>query len=191
MSLIEETGGANVPNGAALTGSILGGTGDDPPSGDNGNDIRSATATIQSLIRAGLAWPPICKVKAWWPSLSLVRQFTLASSAMVLVGLGVLDLWVSKKIEEGIKRHAAARTALYMESFLAPHLQELSSRQQLSDDNARTIDLLLAKDATRTRVVAAKVWNSRRHRHIRNQQRACWPAVSGDRSADEGVGGVH
>jgi hypothetical protein len=71
---------------------------------------------------ARIAHASIPSVTAWWPSLSLARQFTLASSALVFFGLGVLGLWVSTKIEEGIKQHAAARTALYMESFVAPHL---------------------------------------------------------------------
>jgi signal transduction histidine kinase len=100
----------------------------------------------------------INSAKTWWPSLSLARQFTLASSALVLIGLGVLGFWVSNNIEEGIKQHAAARTALYMESVVAPHLQELSTKQRLSEESIRAIDLVLANDAKRMRVEAAKVW---------------------------------
>jgi signal transduction histidine kinase len=107
---------------------------------------------------ARVAYAPIPNVTAWWPSLSLARQFTLASSALVFLGLGVLGLWVSDKIEEGIKQHAGARTALYMESFVAPHLQELAWNDKLSDENAKAIDLVVAMDAMRIRVVAVKIW---------------------------------
>lgn len=96
--------------------------------------------------------------RSWWPALSLARQFTLASSALVLAGLGVLGFWVAQKIESGVKAHTAARTALYMESVVAPYLQELGSRPDLSAENKAALDTVIGKDAARLRVVAAKVW---------------------------------
>lgn len=99
----------------------------------------------------------IDRAQHWWPSLSLARQFTLASSALILIGLGVLGLWVSKTIEKGIKQHAAARTALYMENFIAPHLQAYTNKE-LSGEDAKAIDLVLANDAKRMNVVALKIW---------------------------------
>ena len=100
----------------------------------------------------------VLSIKAWWPSLSLVRQFTLAGAALVLFGLVTLGVWTSSKIEQGIEAHSAARTALYMEGFVAPHLQELAVRQHLSEENVRAIDALLARDASRIGIVGAKVW---------------------------------
>jgi signal transduction histidine kinase len=97
-------------------------------------------------------------IGSWWPTLSLARQFTLASSALVLVGLGVLGLWVSQKIATGIKANAAERTALYMESVIAPHLQNLSGQRGLSQDAKLAIDAIMAKDAERMRVVDVKIW---------------------------------
>lgn len=101
---------------------------------------------------------PVANARAWWPSLSLARQFTLASSALVLLGFSILGMWVSAKIEAGVKAHAAARTALYMGSVVAPHLQELASRPTLSAESTRAIDQVIAKDAFRMSVVAAKIW---------------------------------
>jgi signal transduction histidine kinase len=97
-------------------------------------------------------------IGSWWPTLSLARQFTLASSALVLVGLGVLGLWVSQKFATGIKANAAERTALYMESVIAPHLQGLSGQQGLSQAAKLAIDAIVAKDAERIRVVDVKIW---------------------------------
>jgi signal transduction histidine kinase len=105
-----------------------------------------------------LGVPAMTNVRAWWPSLSLARQFTLASSALVVLGLGILGMWVSAKIEAGVKSHVASRTALYMGSVVAPHLQELASRPTLSAESSKAIDQVIAKDAFRMRVVAAKIW---------------------------------
>ncbi len=96
--------------------------------------------------------------RSWWPALSLARQFTLASSALVLAGLGVLGFWVAQKIESGVKAHTAARTALYMESVVAPYLQELALRPDLSTESTAALDTVIGKDAARLRVVAAKIW---------------------------------
>jgi signal transduction histidine kinase len=110
-------------------------------------------------VRAGrLGETLVSGIGSWWPTLSLARQFTLASSALVLVGLGVLGLWVSQKIAAGIKANAAERTALYMESVIAPHLQDLSGEQGLPAEDRRAINAIMAKDAERMRVVDAKIW---------------------------------
>jgi len=101
----------------------------------------------------------VLRIKAWWPSLSLVRQFMLAGAALVVLGLGLLGVWTSSKIEQGIEAHSGARTALYMEGFVAPHLQELAANRRLSEENVRAVDILLARDASRIGVVAAKIWN--------------------------------
>lgn len=100
----------------------------------------------------------VAGVGSWWPTLSLARQFTLASSGLVLVGLGFLGLWVSQKFATGIKENAAERTALYMESVIAPHLQDLSTQSELPQAAKLAIDAIMAKDAQRMRVVDVKIW---------------------------------
>lgn len=102
---------------------------------------------------------PLGSPNGWWASLSLVRQFTLASSALVLFGLGILGFWVAQEIEEGIKRDVALRTELYMESFVAPHLQELATSKFLSVESTQALDRALSEDAMSMRILNAKVWN--------------------------------
>ena len=102
---------------------------------------------------------PLASPNGWWASLSLVRQFTLASSALVLFGLGILGFWVAQEIEEGIKRDVALRTELYMESFVAPHLQELATSKFLSVESTQALDRALSEDAMSMRILNAKVWN--------------------------------
>jgi signal transduction histidine kinase len=95
----------------------------------------------------------------WWDSLSLAQKFTLASSALVLLGLGIMGFWVSNQIEEGIQRDVALRAELYVESFVAPHVQELATSAVISAESASAIDRALSEDAMSMRILNAKIWN--------------------------------
>ncbi len=106
--------------------------------------------------------PPLLqvgRVANWWSALTLVRQFMLLSSILVLAGLGILGYWVSSKIEQGIKLDVATRAALYMQNFLSPHLQELAKIPELSKDSVEKIEAALSRDAKSLSVKEAKVWN--------------------------------
>ncbi len=98
------------------------------------------------------------RVRAIWASLNPVYQLTLAGSVLVLLGMGVLGLWVSTKIETSMKLEVGVREALYMDNYIAPLLQELASQQHLSPESIDAIDRLLAKDAQSMGIVNVKVW---------------------------------
>jgi signal transduction histidine kinase len=108
--------------------------------------------SAQAVIAGVKAW------RAWWPSLSLVRQFTLAAGVLVLLAVGLLVLRTSGQAEVGIQAHRGARTGLYMEGVIAPHLQGLAVRPALTEENVTALDLLLGKDLGPLGVVAAKIW---------------------------------
>ena len=76
-------------------------------------------------------------------SLSLSHQFILVGALLGIVGLSLLGSWIPRQIEERVEAHGAARTALYMEGLVAPHLQELSRRQNLSEGAIRALDDVL------------------------------------------------
>src|SRR5579872_4143956 len=61
-------------------------------------------------------WPSAASragfLRAWWNRLTLARQFIFAGSAVLIVGMGVLGIWVSGQIEAGVIRNSAAATAL-------------------------------------------------------------------------------
>ncbi|MEK7788241.1 MAG: sensor histidine kinase, partial [Chloroflexota bacterium] len=58
--------------------------------------------------------------------LSLARQFLLLSFLILLSGMLIIGVWVGQQIEIGVVNRTAAVTALYVDSFIAPHLQELA-----------------------------------------------------------------
>ncbi len=93
-----------------------------------------------------------------WQDMSLARQFALAGGAVMLVAMLAVGLWVSRWIEEMVVRNTANATALYMESFIAPLMQDLSTRERMSPDARLEIDRLIEKTALGERVVSFKLW---------------------------------
>ena len=90
--------------------------------------------------------------------LTLLQRFLLAS-LMILVG-GMLGLgdWVAREIEQGVVHRSAATTALFVDSFIAPSLQELANGETLSAPNVETLNTLLQQTALGRQIVSFKVW---------------------------------
>jgi signal transduction histidine kinase len=90
--------------------------------------------------------------------MSLVGQFALAGSLVLLAGMIVIGIWVTRQIEDGVTRNTAASTALYMTSFVEPLVQELAHRDTLSPERQVELDNLREGTALGNRIVSFKVW---------------------------------
>ena len=78
-----------------------------------------------------------------WSRLSLTGQFALAGFLVLCMGMLVLGFWVTEKIERGVTSNTAASAALYVESFIAPLVQELASGDTIHAENRALLDELL------------------------------------------------
>lgn len=91
--------------------------------------------------------------------LSLARQYMMASS-LVLLGCTIgIGWWISQEIEAGIINETSATTSLYMNSFVAPLVQELSSRDEIAEDNVARLDALIKETPLGRYVVSFKIWS--------------------------------
>lgn len=90
--------------------------------------------------------------------LSLARQFLVASFLILLTGMLVIGTWVGRQIERGVTHRTAAVTALYVDSFVAPHLQDLARGDTLDAEHLAALGSLLAGTPLGERIVAFKVW---------------------------------
>jgi len=91
--------------------------------------------------------------------LTLARQFMIASLIiLVLAALG-LGWWVGQQIERSVVHRTAATTALFVDSFVSPNLQELSTAGELSPDHIAALDRLLDETPLGREIVAFKVWD--------------------------------
>ncbi|WP_210482679.1 sensor histidine kinase [Microvirga antarctica] len=89
---------------------------------------------------------------------NLARQFLFVASGVLLFGMIAQGVWVTRKIEEGVTDVAATQAALYINSFVAPHLQELAHRDSLSVQNIEALNVAMTSRAVRDHVTAINVW---------------------------------
>lgn len=95
----------------------------------------------------------------WLVRLSLARRFMLASLVILVSGMLGIGIWVSRRIESGVINRSSATTALFVDSFVAPHLQELSERDTISRESAGKLDWELFNTALGDEIAAFRVWN--------------------------------
>ena len=93
-----------------------------------------------------------------WRNLSLAAQFVFAGSIVLVVGMAIIGFWVTQRIEDGVVRNTAASTALYMESFVAPLVQELGQANQLTPEIQNQLDKLLQENVLGQRIISFKIW---------------------------------
>jgi len=95
----------------------------------------------------------------WMSRMSLSRRFMLASLIILVSGMFGIGVWVSHRIESGVIHRTAATTALYVDSFIQPRLQELAEANTISADERRELDWALGNTTLGEEIAAFKVWN--------------------------------
>ena len=95
-----------------------------------------------------------------WSGLSLARQFALASFIILSTGMVSMAAWVSSRIENGVVSNSALSAALFMDSFIAPLLQELNSGNTLSLEHQRELSQLIEQTPLGEQVEAFKIWGT-------------------------------
>lgn len=90
--------------------------------------------------------------------LSLTRQFSLASFIILFGGMFIVGVWLAQQIETGVVDRTGAVTALYVDSFIAPRLQDLKNADRLDAENIAFLESLLINTPLGQEIVAFKVW---------------------------------
>lgn len=90
--------------------------------------------------------------------LSLARQFLVTSFPILIIGMLVIGFWVGETIERGVANRVGGVTGLYVDSFVAPHLQELLHSETLDEAHRAALDALLTETPLGKRIVAFKIW---------------------------------
>ena len=91
---------------------------------------------------------------------SLARQFLVISLIILVAGMLVIGAWVSQQIERSVLNRTAAITALYVDSFVSPHLQSLQDGDSLFPNELAKLDQLLSETALGQQIVSFKIWSS-------------------------------
>lgn len=96
----------------------------------------------------------------FWIRLTFFQRFWVASLLTLVGGLLGVGQWVGSQIAAGVVREVASTTALFVDSFVAPELQELSRHPTLSPARQSTLSRLLQNTPLGKQIVAFKVWNA-------------------------------
>jgi signal transduction histidine kinase len=91
---------------------------------------------------------------------SLSKQFLMVSFPVILLGSLAIGWWIGNQIKESVVQRMGSVTALFVDSFIAPHLQTLTNDPELSAEQIA----LLNKDVKETllgqKIVSLKIWNN-------------------------------
>jgi len=88
----------------------------------------------------------------------LARQFVLVAVAAILIAMFTLGKWVSRQVESSVAEFAGTSAALYINTFIAPHLQELAYRDSLSTTGVEALNAVVQSPAVQTHITSVKVW---------------------------------
>ena len=91
--------------------------------------------------------------------LSVARRFQIWSLVILVVGMTGIGLWVSRQIEDGIVHRTASTTALYVDSLIAPPLQELATRDTLSPEAIVSLNKLFGDTPLGRQVTLFRLWD--------------------------------
>ncbi len=91
---------------------------------------------------------------------TLAQRFMLASLVILVAGMAGIGIWVGNQIKNGVVHRTGATTALYVDSFVTPLLQELGSAGALSPEYSEQLSKLLQDTPMGQQIVTFKVWDT-------------------------------
>ncbi|WP_420642142.1 sensor histidine kinase [Candidatus Leptofilum sp.] len=91
--------------------------------------------------------------------LTLAQQYMIASLLVMLGGMVGIGLWISEQIETAVTNRTAAVTALYVDSYISPHLQGLAESEAQKAVNVPALERLLSDTSLGAQIVSFKVWS--------------------------------
>jgi signal transduction histidine kinase len=97
-------------------------------------------------------------MKNFLPRLSLAQQFMLLSSPILLAGTLVIGWWIGEQVEDSVVHRIGGVTALYVDSFVAPHVQSLVGTQDLNENDRRDLAMLLDQTPLGKKIISLKIW---------------------------------
>ena len=90
---------------------------------------------------------------------TLARRFLAVNLVILVVGGLIAGVWTANALERGILDRTASVTALYVDSFVEPHLQGLAASGTLSPAETSQLDKLLTGGPLGDLVVSLRVWS--------------------------------
>ncbi len=94
----------------------------------------------------------------WLDRLTLSRQFLVASFPVLLVGSLTIGLWVEREIERDVVSRISEVQSLYVDSLVAPHVDDLFGYGVLDAKQKAALDTLFVDTPLGRKIVAFLIW---------------------------------
>ena len=91
---------------------------------------------------------------------TLVQRFRFTGFIVMILGTLVIGRWVADQIKTSVINEAATTTALYLDSFVVPNLQELSHSKSLTPEHIAILNKQLTETNLGRHIVTVKVWDA-------------------------------
>lgn len=91
---------------------------------------------------------------------TLAQRFMLASLIILIAGMAGIGVWIGNEIKNGVIHRSGATTALYVDSFVTPILQELGATGTLSPEHHEQLSNLLQETPLGQQIVTFRVWDT-------------------------------
>ena len=95
-----------------------------------------------------------------WNSQSLAMQFLSIGGAVSVCAMVLIGAFVSDRVEDTVTSNAAATTALYVDSVIAPLLPDMQRNEVLDETTTRALDETLGQGALGDRLLLFRLWRS-------------------------------
>jgi signal transduction histidine kinase len=99
-------------------------------------------------------------MKNFFFRLSLSQQFLLLSFPILLAGTLLIGHWIGNQVEESVVRRIGGVTALYVDSFVAPHVQGLLRKDDLEPADRAALQDLLTHTPLGQKIAGLKIWRA-------------------------------
>ena len=97
-------------------------------------------------------------MKPFFSQLSLSRQFLWVSFPILLGATLTMGWWVGRQVEDSVVHRIGSVTALYVDSFIAPHIQSLGNQSDLTPHDLEMLNADLNGTPLGQKIVALKIW---------------------------------
>jgi signal transduction histidine kinase len=101
----------------------------------------------------------VANARRWYERLSVAQRFLLGSLVILAIGMAGIGAWVSRQIADGVIHRTASTTALYVDSLIAPSLQDLANAKTLSPAAVDRLDWLFADTPLGQEIAVFQVWD--------------------------------
>lgn len=108
-------------------------------------------------LREGTAAPWWGRASRAWRDASISVRFSIVAGLITLSGMIIVGEWAARRVESGVIDNHAADAALFTDSVIAAHLQELHTSDRLTPEARARIAALLAGFLDRS-MVGYRIW---------------------------------